>query len=81
MNSSDILIVGGGIAGLSAASALSRHAKVTVLEAEEAVIGCTLEHPAHDGLAAGAERHEPTRKRESLGVVQRGPAEHPVQVP
>jgi D-arginine dehydrogenase len=37
LNSSDILIVGGGIAGLSAASALSRHAKVTVLEAEEAV--------------------------------------------
>lgn len=37
MSSSDILIVGGGIAGLSAASALSRHAKVTVLEAEEAV--------------------------------------------
>jgi D-arginine dehydrogenase len=33
----DILIIGGGIAGLSAASALSRHAKVTVLEAEEAV--------------------------------------------
>ena len=37
MNSSDILVVGGGIAGLSAASALSAHAKVTVLEAEEAV--------------------------------------------
>jgi len=37
LSSSDILIVGGGIAGLSAASALSRHAKVTVLEAEEAV--------------------------------------------
>jgi D-arginine dehydrogenase len=37
LNSSDILIVGGGIAGLSAASALSAHAKVTVLEAEEAV--------------------------------------------
>jgi len=37
LSSSDILIIGGGIAGLSAASALSRHAKVTVLEAEEAV--------------------------------------------
>lgn len=37
MSSSDILVIGGGIAGLSAASALSRHAKVTVLEAEEAV--------------------------------------------
>ena len=37
MNSGDILIIGGGIAGLSAASALSRHAGVTVLEAEEAV--------------------------------------------
>ncbi len=31
---SDILIIGGGIAGLSAAAALSRHADVTVLEAE-----------------------------------------------
>ena len=37
MSSSDILIIGGGIAGLSAASALATHAKVTVLEAEEAV--------------------------------------------
>ena len=37
MSSSDILVIGGGIAGLSAASALSRHAKVSVLEAEEAV--------------------------------------------
>ena len=37
MSSSDILIIGGGIAGLSAASALSRHAKVTVLEAEDAI--------------------------------------------
>ena len=37
MSSSDILVIGGGIAGLSAASALSRHARVTVLEAEEAV--------------------------------------------
>jgi len=34
---SDILVIGGGIAGLSAAAALSRHAKVTVLEAEEQV--------------------------------------------
>ena len=29
----DILVIGGGIAGLSAAAALSSHAKVTVLEA------------------------------------------------
>ena len=35
--SSDILVIGGGVAGLSAAAALSRHAKVTVLEAEEQV--------------------------------------------
>jgi D-arginine dehydrogenase len=34
---SDILVIGGGIAGLSAAAALSRHAKVTVLEAEEQI--------------------------------------------
>jgi D-arginine dehydrogenase len=31
---SDILVIGGGIAGLSAAAALSEHARVTVLEAE-----------------------------------------------
>jgi D-arginine dehydrogenase len=35
MIGSDILIVGGGIAGLSAAAALSAHARVIVLEAEE----------------------------------------------
>jgi D-arginine dehydrogenase len=33
----DIIVVGGGIAGLSAAAALSRHAKVTVIEAEEQI--------------------------------------------
>jgi D-arginine dehydrogenase len=33
----DILIIGGGIAGLSAASALADHARVTLLEAEEAI--------------------------------------------
>ncbi|MGN6850255.1 MAG: NAD(P)/FAD-dependent oxidoreductase [Sphingomicrobium sp.] len=33
----DILVIGGGIAGLSAAAALSAHARVTVLEAEEQV--------------------------------------------
>ena len=32
---SDILVIGGGIAGLSAAAALSEQARVTVLEAEE----------------------------------------------
>jgi len=37
LNSSDILVIGGGIAGLSAASALAGHAKVAVLEAEPAV--------------------------------------------
>ena len=37
MSSSDIIVIGGGIAGLSAASVLSAHANVTVLEAEEAV--------------------------------------------
>lgn len=35
--SPDILIIGGGIAGLSAAAALSEHARVTALEAEEQV--------------------------------------------
>ncbi len=34
---SDILIIGGGIAGLSAAAALSDHSEVTVLEAEEQI--------------------------------------------
>ena len=37
MAASDILIIGGGIAGLSAAAALAEHAKVTVLEAEEQI--------------------------------------------
>ena len=37
MTGSDILVIGGGIAGLSAAAALSRHARVTVLEAEEQI--------------------------------------------
>lgn len=36
-NTSDILIIGGGIAGLSAAAALSRHGRVIVLEAEEQI--------------------------------------------
>ncbi len=36
-SNSDILIIGGGIAGLSAAAALSRHARVAVLEAEEQI--------------------------------------------
>lgn len=34
---SDILVIGGGIAGLSAAAALSKSARVTVLEAEEQI--------------------------------------------
>jgi D-arginine dehydrogenase len=33
----DILVIGGGIAGLSAAAALSSHARVTVLEAEQQI--------------------------------------------
>ncbi|WP_170763704.1 NAD(P)/FAD-dependent oxidoreductase [Ruegeria lacuscaerulensis] len=33
----DFLIIGGGIAGLSAGARLSRHGKVTVLEAEDAI--------------------------------------------
>ena len=37
MSAPDILIVGGGIAGLSAAAALADHARVTVLEAEEQI--------------------------------------------
>ena len=37
MNNPDILVIGGGIAGLSAAAALSEYAKVTVLEAEEQI--------------------------------------------
>jgi D-arginine dehydrogenase len=35
--SADILVIGGGIAGLSAAAALSSEARVTVLEAEEQI--------------------------------------------
>ncbi|MFL6725663.1 MAG: NAD(P)/FAD-dependent oxidoreductase [Sphingomicrobium sp.] len=37
MSNPDILVIGGGIAGLSAAAALSRHARVAVLEAEEQI--------------------------------------------
>jgi D-arginine dehydrogenase len=37
VNNPDILVIGGGIAGLSAAAALSSHARVAVLEAEEQV--------------------------------------------
>ena len=37
MSTADFLIVGGGIAGLSAAARLARHGKVLVLEAEEAL--------------------------------------------
>jgi D-arginine dehydrogenase len=36
-NTSDILVIGGGIAGLSAAAELSKRASVTVLEAEEQI--------------------------------------------
>lgn len=36
-NASDILVIGGGIAGLSAAAELSKKARVTVLEAEEQI--------------------------------------------
>lgn len=37
MSAPDILVIGGGIAGLSAAAALSSHARVTLLEAEEQI--------------------------------------------
>jgi len=37
VNNPDILVIGGGIAGLSAAAALSNHARVAVLEAEDQV--------------------------------------------
>jgi len=37
LHAPDILVIGGGIAGLSAAAVLSKHARVIVLEAEEQV--------------------------------------------
>ena len=37
MSAPDVLVIGGGIAGLSAAAALSNHARVTVIEAEEQI--------------------------------------------
>jgi len=37
VNNPDILVIGGGIAGLSAAAALSKHARVMVLEAEDQI--------------------------------------------
>jgi D-arginine dehydrogenase len=36
-DTADILVIGGGIAGLSAAAALAAHARVTVIEAEEQI--------------------------------------------
>jgi D-arginine dehydrogenase len=36
-DTADILVIGGGIAGLSAAAALAQHARVTVIEAEEQI--------------------------------------------
>lgn len=36
MRTADILVIGGGVAGLSAAARLARHGRVVVLEAEEA---------------------------------------------
>src|SRR5918992_4862580 len=37
MEGADFLVIGGGIAGLSAAARLARHGRVVVLEAEEAL--------------------------------------------
>ena len=37
MNSADFLVIGGGVAGLSAGAALAAHGRVILLEAEEAV--------------------------------------------
>jgi len=37
MNEADFLVIGGGVAGLSAAARLTGHGRVTVLEAEEAL--------------------------------------------
>src|SRR5207244_9044492 len=37
MDGADFIIIGGGIAGLSAAARLAAHGKVVVLEAEEAL--------------------------------------------
>ena len=37
VSTSDILVIGGGIAGLSAAASLSKHASIAVLEAEDQV--------------------------------------------
>jgi D-arginine dehydrogenase len=37
MSSSDILVIGGGIAGLSAAAVLSKHGRITLLETEEQI--------------------------------------------
>ncbi|MEL7126692.1 MAG: FAD-dependent oxidoreductase, partial [Pseudomonadota bacterium] len=65
---SDIVVIGGGIAGLSAAARLAPHARVTVLEAEDA-----LGHHASGRSAAlfeqnyGLEHRDARMRREPCG--------------
>ena len=79
MTGADFLVVGGGIAGLSAAAALGRHGKVVVLEAEEALGYHSSGRSAtfsHYGIGNSAVRALTcwSRDRFADGVAERAPA-------
>src|SRR4051812_27821577 len=62
----DVVVVGAGLAGLTAARALTKHHRsVVVLEARDRVGGRTLNHPLGDGqvVEAGGEFVGPTQDR------------------
>ncbi|HEX8655567.1 MAG TPA: FAD-dependent oxidoreductase [Allosphingosinicella sp.] len=79
MNRADILVIGGGVAGLSAAAALTRHGKVVVLEAEEALGAHSSGRSAtfsHYGIGNHAVRALTAWSRPffATGVAERAPA-------
>jgi D-arginine dehydrogenase len=79
VNRADILVIGGGVAGLSAAAALAPHGRVVVLEAEEALGAHSSGRSAtfsHYGIGDRAVRALTAWSRPSFaeGVARRAPA-------